>query len=147
MKSFLVGSCHIIILSLQIHPKCWGGLNRLTESASALGVFWNLLLSLRHSGLRCVMCDLRGSLHSHTLDRPTPKEGGVGGVVCVFNCNTPQMAQRAVSEFPVRPSALHQAANALKKWASKLNINPCSISVLSSLLSSCQSKSNVTHIH
>lgn len=94
------------------------------------------------------MCDLRGSLHSHTLDRPTPKEEGEEKKkLCVFNCNTPQMAQRAVSEFPVRPSALHQAANALKKWASKLNINPCSISVLPSLLSPCQSKSNVTHIH
>lgn len=93
------------------------------------------------------MCDLRGSLHSHALDRPTPKEEEKK-ILCVFSTVTPpQMAQRAVSEFPVRPSALHQAANALKKWASKLNINPCSISGLSSLLSSCQSKSNVTHIH
>lgn len=57
------------------------------------------------------------------------------------------MAECAVSQFPVRPSALHQAANVLKKWAPELNINPYSISVLTSLLPSCQSKFNVTHIH
>lgn len=42
---------------------------------------------------------------------------------------------------------LHRAANALKKWALELNINPYSDPVLTCLLSFCQGKFNVTHIH
>lgn len=114
-------------------PKCWSCLQRLAEPASALGVFWNLLLSSRHSGLRCVMCDLRGSLHSHTLDRPTPKRGeGLRGTVCVFNCDTLPKWLNTLCQSSL--SDLQRFTRQLMPWRNGL---PSSILIPAAFLSSC----------
>lgn len=115
-----------------LNPKCWSCLNHLAESASALWVFWNLLLSLRHSGLRCVMCDLRGSLHSHTLDRPTPK--GEGGGLCVFSTVTPPKWLNALCQSSL--SDLQRFTRQLMPWRNGL---PSSILIPAAFLSSLPS--------